>query len=234
MRDAEMLEAGEFASWLRSIRTALLTGSSSDVPCGKCNGCCRSSYFIHIEPDEVDVLASIPREILFPAPGLPEGNVVMGFNDQGCCPMLAGGACSIYEHRPRACRIFDCRVFSATGVGAGRPRIEERTRRWRFSYASEHSRRSQTEVLAAAGYLGQGADSLPPGLVANNPGQLAVLAIKVHGVFSEPDDLPGTTCDVRSEGDVARAVVQAARQFDSLTSSIPSGGPRLSSPDSVD
>ena len=26
------------------------------------------------------------------------------------------GGCSIYDHRPRTCRTFDCRVFAAAGV----------------------------------------------------------------------------------------------------------------------
>ncbi|MFA6001077.1 MAG: hypothetical protein WC828_03075 [Thermoleophilia bacterium] len=37
----------------------------------------------------------------------------------GCCPMLIDGGCSIYEHRPLTCRIYDSRVFAAAGIVAG-------------------------------------------------------------------------------------------------------------------
>ena len=33
--------------------------------------------------------------------------------------MLVDGRCSIYEHRPRTCRTYDCRIFTATGLDVG-------------------------------------------------------------------------------------------------------------------
>jgi len=92
------------------------TGDTSNVPCGSCTACCTSSQFIHIAPDEVDPLGVIPRDVLFPAPRLPVGHVLMGYDDNGHCPMLVDGACSIYEHRPRTCRTYDCRAFAASGL----------------------------------------------------------------------------------------------------------------------
>ena len=91
----------------------------SDVPCGTCTACCTSSQFVHIEPDERDALAHIPAELLFPAPGRPRGHVLLGYDERGHCPMLVDGACSIYAHRPRTCRTYDCRVFAAAGVDPG-------------------------------------------------------------------------------------------------------------------
>jgi len=34
----------------------------------------------------------------------------------GACAHLGERGCMIYEHRPSACRSFDCRVFSAMGL----------------------------------------------------------------------------------------------------------------------
>jgi Fe-S-cluster containining protein len=106
--------------------------AENDVPCGACTACCTSSQFVHIEPDEVDTLARIPAELRFPAPGLPKGHVVLGYDERGHCPMLVDGRCSIYEHRPRACRAYDCRIFAVTGVEPeGQPAIAARVREWR-------------------------------------------------------------------------------------------------------
>src|SRR5262249_465616 len=113
--EQQELPAGEFSSWLRLTRRALqLKNIGADVPCGECNACCGSSYFIHIKPEETQTLNRIPKALLFPAPGLPKGNVLMGYNEKGECPMLIDNKCSIYEHRPQTCRDFDCRIFAAT------------------------------------------------------------------------------------------------------------------------
>jgi Fe-S-cluster containining protein len=118
---------------------ALQSGREMAVPCDGCVACCTSSQFVHIEPDETDALAHVPAELRFPAPGLPKGHVVLGYDEQGCCPMLVDGVCSIYEHRPRACRAYDCRVFAATGVepDESQPAIAARVREWRFEVDDE-------------------------------------------------------------------------------------------------
>src|SRR5947209_5185789 len=114
--DDAPLAAGALAPWLAGLRRALRGDGESAVPCGGCTACCTSSQFVHIGPEEHDTLAHVPAELLFPAPGLPAGHVVLGYDDAGRCPMLVDDRCSIYEHRPRACRVYDCRVFAATGV----------------------------------------------------------------------------------------------------------------------
>ena len=101
------LDAGDFGAWLAEIQGVLRGAGESDVPCGSCTACCTSSMFIHIEPDEADALAHIPKALLFPAPLRPRGHVVLGYDERGHCPMLVHGACSIYDHRPRTCRAFD-------------------------------------------------------------------------------------------------------------------------------
>ncbi|HET7720760.1 MAG TPA: YkgJ family cysteine cluster protein, partial [Acidimicrobiales bacterium] len=107
MAETHTLPAGRFSTWLVRIGV--------DVPCGTCTACCTSSQFVHIGPDERDTLSRIPKALLFPAPGQPKGHVVMGYDERGHCPMFVDGACSIYEHRPRTCRTYDCRVFPAAG-----------------------------------------------------------------------------------------------------------------------
>ena len=184
---ASDLPAGDFAAWLRDVRAARASGGGTDVPCGSCTGCCTSSYFIHIGPDEADTLARIPRQLLFPAPGLPPGHVVLGYDERGHCPMLVDGACSIYEHRPRTCRQYDCRVFPAAGIetagGDDKDAINRQIRRWRFTYPHEDDRIAYHAARAAAAFLREHADAVPDGVVPSNPTQLAVLAIDVHELF---------------------------------------------------
>jgi Fe-S-cluster containining protein len=195
------LDAGDFASWISATLTSLESGADSDVPCGACNGCCKSSYFIHIRPGESDALAHIPRELLFAAPGLPDGHVVMGYNEHGCCAMLLDERCTIYPHRPETCRVYDCRVFPATGVEPPQLLIAQRAKRWRFTYSSETDRQAQLTLLATGRFLLERADEFPTGWLPTNPAQLAVLAIRVHGVFEAMSDAP--------DSEVVSAIVAA-------------------------
>lgn len=137
------IDAGEFSAWMTEIGEALQGERATDVPCDGCTACCTSSQFVHVEPDETEALAHIPSALLFPAPGLPRGHVLMGYDERGHCPMLVDGRCTIYAHRPRACRTYDCRVFAATGIELDEPAkaaIAERVARWRFRYDSPASR----------------------------------------------------------------------------------------------
>ena len=175
------LDAGNFSLWLAGLHAVLRGEGDSDVPCGACTACCRSSQFIHIAPDETETLARIPHEVVFPAPGQPVGTVVMGYDEYGHCPMFANGECSIYTHRPRTCRVYDCRVFPATNVdiSSDKPLIGAQARRWKFTFGDDDGRRRQVAVDAAATYLRDHHGDLPPEAVPTNPTQLAVRAIEM-------------------------------------------------------
>ena len=148
------LDAGSFATWLAAMRAALRGDRDATVPCAGCTACCTSSMFVHVEPDELDTLAHIPPALLFPAPHLPQGHMVLGHDERGHCPMLVEGACSIYEHRPRTCRTYDCRIFAATGLDAAegddrKSAIAHRATRWRFSYPAARDEDEQRAVRDA-------------------------------------------------------------------------------------
>jgi Fe-S-cluster containining protein len=171
--------------WLGDIRRAIAGEADADVPCDGCTACCTSSQFVHVAPDEAGALAHIPAELLFPAPGLPTGHRLMGYDERGHCPMLVDGRCSIYAHRPRTCRSYDCRVFAATGLdpGADKPAIADRVTRWRFDQPTAADRVAAAACRAAAAYLRARAGELPIGRADRNPVALAALAIEVHGAF---------------------------------------------------
>jgi hypothetical protein len=214
MTEQQDLATGAFSSWLRGARIALATEGTADVPCAGCTACCTSSYFIHIEPKETQTLARIPRELLFAAPGLPEGNVLLGYDKNGRCPMLIDEKCSIYEDRPLTCRSYDCRVFTAAGIAADRALISQRARRWKFSHAGERDRSQHGAVRAAARFLRERAERFPAGAVPDNPAQVAVLAVKVYDVFLEHRDGSGKTGRVSPESEIAKAVREANEEFE--------------------
>ena len=176
----EPLDAGDFAPWAAALRRALAGEADSDVPCGGCTACCRSFQFVHLRPDETDAIAHIPAELLVPAPGRPAGHLVMGYDGDGRCPMLGAEGCTIYEHRPRTCRMYDCRVFAATGVepaGDELAPVREQVRRWRFATRTEADAATRDGLRSAAEYLRTHPEALPDGAPAG-PTQLAVLAVR--------------------------------------------------------
>ncbi len=212
VEDKHELAAGNFSSWLSGMRQALHGEGVSDVPCESCTACCTSSQFVHIGPDEIETLARVPRQLLFGAPGLPKGHVVMGYDELGHCPMLVDGGCSIYEDRPRACQIYDCRVFPAAGLDPAqddKPLMADRTRRWRFTFATEADRNRHAAVRAASAFLREDHGDLALGVVPSNPTQLAVLAVEIHDLFLHVDQRTGRTAVVSPPPEVVKKEVVA-------------------------
>jgi len=207
--DNGKVEAGEFSAWLATMQAALSGEGGSDTPCGDCAACCSTGHFVHVRPAERETLASIPDRLMFPAPGEPPGHVVLPHDERGRCPMLSrGGRCTIYEHRPRTCRVYDCRVFAAAGIPADREAITQRAVRWQFTFAGDRARAEHDAVRAVLRFVRDHADAFPGAAVPEDPTQLAVLAVIAVGVFLDGAGAAGSGA---SAADVARAVVDAAR-----------------------
>ena len=200
------LPAGNFSEWLRDMRRALAGHGDMVVACGDCVGCCTSSYYIRVRAHESRALAAIDAKFLSPAPGR-KGGQLMGFHENGHCPMFDGSRCSIYRDRPETCRTYDCRVFTAAGMPAGgddKSVINARVASWRFEYPTETDRREQRAVLAAANFLRQHPVRFASGHVPSRASDIAVLAVKTYEVFlDDPED----------DGTIAAAIVEAARKF---------------------
>jgi uncharacterized protein len=202
------MHAGPFGAWLDAARAALRgEGQGLDVPCGECVACCTSSLFVHIAPSEAKTLAVIPARLLVRAPGHPRGHKLLGFAEDGSCPMLKARICSIYEQRPRTCRDYDCRMLAAAGLdaGDGKDDITRRVQEWVFSYESDAARRAHDAVRAAAAFIRDERARFPGGAAPTSPGQIAVLALKVYGVFLETP---------AGGAETAAAIVDASRRFD--------------------
>ena len=181
--------AGDISAWLASTAAASRGDADADVDCDGCTGCCASSQFVHIGPDEAAALASVPGDLLFPAPGLPTGHVLMGYDERGRCPMLTDDGCSIYESRPATCRVFDCRVFAATGVepDPGQPLVAEVATRWEFTADGERQTTERAALGAAAAFVERQWDDPLFAPARHSATGHAVLAVEVYGEFLVDD-----------------------------------------------
>ncbi len=180
--------AGPFGAWLDGTLAVLREGAEADVPCDGCAACCESSQFVLVEPDEHDARAHIPAELLFRAPGAPQGFSVIPYDQHGRCPMLGAGGCSIYEHRPRTCRAYDCRVLTAAAVDVGpeKAAIRRRAAEWSFGDLSADDHEALDAIRRAAGFLDAHGEELPAG--PPPPTQRAALAVEVHALFRSADE----------------------------------------------
>jgi Fe-S-cluster containining protein len=203
--DRKHLAGGDFSTWLSQVSAALKTGGEMDVPCGACTACCKSSQFAHVDRNEAETLSRIPRELLFPAPGQPSGNMLMGYDEQGRCPMLIDDKCSIYAHRPKTCRTYDCRVFPAAGIAKAsieKPLIARQAERWEFALETQRDRAMLAAVQAAADFLHLHPECFAGGAPSNST-HVAAMAIKVHGVFLDR---------AAEDRDVVQAIIAESRR----------------------
>ncbi len=184
MSNTAPLPAGDLTAFRDAFEAALRGEGDADVPCGECTACCTASPFVHVGPDETAALARIPRALRFPAPGLPRGHVLLPYDAAGRCPMLRDGRCSIYDARPRTCRVFDCRLFAATGVAARHENapIALRAGRWRFD-ADRRGLAIRAALEEAVRFLEAHRDELGEALVPTRASDLAVAALAVHRAF---------------------------------------------------
>jgi Fe-S-cluster containining protein len=204
---------GDFDEWLAGMRAVLRGEALADVPCAGCVGCCVSSYPIPLRPADRVALEQVPdRYLQF----RPADVARMLHRDDGTCPMLAAGRCSIYADRPQTCRDYDCRMLAAAGVeaGDGRDAINERVRAWAFTYEGEADRRAHDAVRAAAAFIRDERASFPGGAAPSAPDQIAVLALKIYELFL--DGPPGTAVET------ANAIVRLTRSLKPEALTLPS------------
>jgi uncharacterized protein len=211
----QVVDAGPFGLWLKQMQASLQGNAGTEVPCGECRGCCVSSYFIPVRASDSRALTAIPIQFLVKAPNQPAGQMMMGYRDDGTCPMLAERECTIYQDRPQTCRDYDCRIFAAAGIDAGddsKVVINNRVRAWRFSYESDLDRSSHDAVLAAAAFIKTKANCFPSGRAPTASTGIAVLAIKSYEVFLRAD-LRGV-----ADQEIANEIIKSSRAFDSSVS----------------
>jgi hypothetical protein len=103
------LYAGRQGEFLASFnRTA---GAARSVPCNGCVACCYHPC-VDVDPDQerADDLAHLDLV------SHPKGGLALRKREDGACVHLGPIGCTVYAHRPRACRSYDCRIYSVIGV----------------------------------------------------------------------------------------------------------------------
>jgi Fe-S-cluster containining protein len=199
------LDAGRVGPWLAQLEAARRGEVDADVPCHGCTACCRASQFVPVGPDEVDTLAHLPAELLFPVPGRP-GHLLLGYDERGRCPMLSEDGCAVYAHRPRACRAYDCRTYAATGVApdpATQGDVAVRVGRWRFEVRDEEDAARLAALRAAARWVDEHRSELPVAIRPATPSHHAALAVELHRAFAPGPDRPDPTELVARVADAA-------------------------------
>jgi len=207
-----IVAAGPFSDWLQKMRRSLQGNAGMDVPCGDCVGCCVSGYSLQLRPDDHKAAARIPATFVVSAAGFAKGSLTVRALENGLCPMLDEGKCSIYADRPQTCLDYDCRIFAAAGIDAGgedKAVINKRVREWRFSYPERSDELEHAAVRAAATFIRERRDSFNVRVPAGPMG-IAVFAIKAYEVFLDP------AIGTQQDAEVACAIVAAVRRFDSL------------------
>jgi len=204
--------AGAFGAWLAAMRGVLRGQQSADVPCDGCVGCCVSSYAIALRPADTAALGAVPaRYLRLPAAG--GGTALMAHREDGSCPMLEAGHCTIYAARPQTCRDYDCRIYAATGLlpDGERPVIRDRVCEWRFEYPTQAERLQHEALRRAARFIRRHAELFPRAARAHSNAAAAVLAVKTWLLFAHEK---GDAATAASPAEQVRRVLEAARAFD--------------------
>jgi hypothetical protein len=78
----------------------------ASVPCGKCRHCCRGQLLVLV-PEEGDDLTLYEHDYM----DVPDvGQIpVLKHKPNGECVYLGPNGCTIHDHAPVLCQVFDCR-----------------------------------------------------------------------------------------------------------------------------
>ena len=94
----------------RDFLAAWWRGDAGPVPCGGCSACC---YYDGIPVDKKSDRRRLPYLL---TERDADGGLVLQRRADGACAHLGARGCTVYQHRPSACRSFDCRAFGAMGL----------------------------------------------------------------------------------------------------------------------
>jgi Fe-S-cluster containining protein len=95
---------------LLAYRQFKLTADRSEIPAMTSTVSCRSCRACCIEFVETSLLPGDSDEGLDVE--VRDGRRFLKKKANGECVHLQEGGCSVYEHRPSSCRVFDCRDFA--------------------------------------------------------------------------------------------------------------------------
>lgn len=100
------------ADWRRRMDRKVSTGETepASVPCNGCIACCYyKSVDVNPAADDISQLDVVPN------PEQP-GGFRLRKAENGACVHLTAIGCGVYDHRPVACKDYDCRVYGLAGM----------------------------------------------------------------------------------------------------------------------
>ena len=102
----------EFLARYREVAKRHLAGERpiASVPCDGCRACCSTQVRVPVDPDIEPAHSLRHLDVVRDDDGLRLRKTA-----GGSCIHLTSQGCG-YEHRPAACRFYDCRVFGLAGV----------------------------------------------------------------------------------------------------------------------
>lgn len=104
----------EFLARMRALSAANKRGERPIAPVA-CNGCSQCCYSKSVAFDPSLERAADLAHLDTVATDKP-GEVRLRKRDDGACVHLGAGGCSVYEHRPHPCRLYDCRIFALVAM----------------------------------------------------------------------------------------------------------------------
>jgi hypothetical protein len=138
--------AGRQGEFLRSF---LRDEVARSVPCGSCVACCYHPC-IDVDPDQERAEDLAHLDLV----SHPKGGLALRKREDGACVHLGPAGCTVYAHRPRACRLYDCRVYAVIGV-ADHYDSDQSAPGWIFDVVSEADKlQSLAMRLAVMKYIG--------------------------------------------------------------------------------
>lgn len=87
------------------------TEAAASVKCGTCTACCRRELVLLVDGDDASLYPE--AQVLAmenPLTGAPSC-VVIPHKEDGGCIYLGDNGCTIYDKRPKMCRVFSCVGF---------------------------------------------------------------------------------------------------------------------------
>jgi hypothetical protein len=79
------------------------------VPCDGCTACCYAKRVV-VNPEEEP-----PENLAVLALAKDRYGTRLRRRKDGSCTHLGPAGCTVYEHRPRICRLYDCRTAAICG-----------------------------------------------------------------------------------------------------------------------
>ena len=98
-------DGGDFEAYIARMKHDVATGDLPSVPCNGCVECCYHKVEVHPDRDAENLPYLLTESS-------PNGGLQLQHRPDGACIHLGDHGCTIYAHRPQACRKYDCRILA--------------------------------------------------------------------------------------------------------------------------